>query len=123
MVYIPDNLPELTQMLVDLRKKPTTEERFKAYPVMLQRFNDLLHACDDIGILKQIIKIDSGYYLLAGYRQRVIERIVEIERTAPNLRLYAMQLRLFGDVDEFGEADTDIDARIDALEAEADAME
>jgi hypothetical protein len=34
-----------------------------------------------------------------------------------------MQLRLFGDVDEFGEADTDVDARADALDAEADQLE
>jgi len=123
MVEIPDNLPDLTRMLVDLRKKPSTEERFKAYPLMLQHFNDLLDACENAATLKQVIKIDSGYYLLAGYRQRVIEKLLQMERTAQNLRLYAMQLRLFGDVDQFGEADTDIDARIQALESEADVLE
>lgn len=119
MVDIPNTLPELTKTLVNLRKKPTTQERFKSYPAMLQKFNELLIACDDATILKEVLRLDSGYYLLAGYRQQVIEKLLEIERTAPILRTYAMQLELFGDVDEYGEADLDIDARVEALYAEA----
>lgn len=120
---IPDNLPDLTRALVTLRKKPTTQERFKSYPSMLQRFKELVEVCDDVAILREVIRLDEGYYLLAGYRQQVIERWLNIERTSENVRLYAMQLMLFGDVDEWGESDLDIDARVDALHAEADALE
>jgi hypothetical protein len=120
---IPDNLPELTRQLVQLRKKPSTQARFKAYPAMLQRFDELLTACDDAQTLTQVLDIDDGYYLLAGYRQRVIEKLLRLQRTSANLRLYAQQLMLFGDVDAFGEADTEIDKRVTAIEAEADRLE
>lgn len=123
MVEIPDTLPELTQELIALRKKPTTQERFKAYPQMLQRFNELVAACDDPDPLDKVLTLDSGYYLPAGYRQQVIEKLLDIERTPERLRAYALQLELFGDVDEYGEADTDIDERIDALHAEADRLD
>jgi hypothetical protein len=123
MVEIPDNLPDLTRELMSLRKKPTTEERFKAYPQMLQRFNDLVKAADDPAPLKQVLEIDTGYYLPAGYRQQVIEKLLSMERTPQMLRAYALQLELFGDVDEYGEANIQMDARIDALHAEADRLE
>ena len=42
--------------------------------------------------------------------------------SAANSETYR-QLNLFGDVDAFGDADTDIDDRVLALEAEADALE
>lgn len=118
-----DDLPELTSVLVQLRKKPGTEARFKAYPAMLQRFGELLEACEDPAILHEVLRRDEGYYLLAGYRQRVIERLLGFGRTPDVLRIYAMQLTLFGDVDAFGEADTETDARVEALEAEADALD
>jgi hypothetical protein len=120
---MPDNLPDLTRELVSLRQKPTTEARFKAYPQMLQRFNQLLQACDTADTLKTVLRLDEGYYLLAGYRQAVIEKLLTMERTPRNLRLYAMQLELFGDVDDYGEANTAIDNKIEALFAEADALE
>jgi hypothetical protein len=124
MTYaIPDNLPDLTRDLVQLRKKPTTQERFKAYPSMLQRFKELVTQCDDVALLREVIRLDEGYYLLAGYRQEVLERWMSIERTSENVRLYAMQLMLFGDTDEWGEADLDVQERVDALHAEADALE
>jgi hypothetical protein len=106
-----------------LRKKPTTQERFKAYPQMLQKFNDLVKAADDPAPLEQVLKIDTGYYLPAGYRQQVIEKLLSMERTPEMLRAYALQLELFGDVDEYGEANIQMDARIDALHAEADRLE
>ena len=90
---------------------------------MLQRFDALLSACDDPQTLKQVLDIDDGYYLLAGYRQRVIEKLLTLQRTPEHLRLYAMQLMLFGDVDNFGEADTETDARVAEIEAEADRLE
>ncbi len=90
---------------------------------MLQRFDELLTACDDAQTLTQVLDIDDGYYLLAGYRQRVIEKLLRLQRTSANLRLYAQQLMLFGDVDAFGEADTEIDKRVTAIEAEADRLE
>ena len=74
-------------------------------------------------MLRAILSADQGYYLLAGYRQHVIEKWLTLERSAEALRTYAMQLELFGDVDEFGEADTNVDARIAALEAEADELD
>lgn len=120
---IPDTLPDLTRALVELRKKPTTQARFRAYPQMLQRFAQLVESCDDPAILREVLRLDDGYYLLAGYRQQVIERLLTMQRTPDALRTYAMQLELFGDVDEYGEADTDIDERIEALHAEADRME
>jgi hypothetical protein len=123
MVEIPDTLPEITRELVRLRQKPTTQERFKAYPALLQRFNDLLEACDDPAILRAVIDLDNGYYLLAGYRQRVLEKWLMFERTPETLRLYAMHLMLFGDTDEWGNADTNTDARVEALEKEADSLE
>lgn len=123
MIDIPDNLLELTTSLIDIRKKPTTEERFKSYPAMLQRFGELLGECENVDTLKQIIRLDNGYYLLAGYRQKVIEKLLHLERTPQLLRLYAMQLRLFGDVDEYGKSNTDVDERIAQLEDEADALE
>jgi hypothetical protein len=123
MEEIPNTLPELTSALISIRKKPTTEARFKSYPAMLQRFNELLESCEDANTLKQVIKMDRGYYLLAGYRQKVIEKLLQLERTPQLLRVYAMQLRLFGDVDELGEANTAIDERVEELEAEADALE
>lgn len=120
---VPDNLPDLTRDLVILRKKPTTQERFKAYPAMLQKFNELLEVCDSAETLHEVLRLDEGYYLLAGYRQKVIEKLLTMERTANTVRMYAMQLELFGDVDEYGEADTEIDAKVDTLYAEADALD
>jgi hypothetical protein len=120
---IPDNLLDVTRDLVSLRQKPTTEERFKSYPALLQRFTELLAICADPAILRRVIELDDGYYLLAGYRQQVIEKWLTYERTPEILRLYAMQLLLFGDVDAYGAADTEVDARIEALEREANEME
>jgi len=117
------DLLDLTTDLIAIRKKPTTQDRFKQYPQMLLRFRDLVTACDDAKLLKQVIKLDSGYYLLAGDRQLVIEKLLDIERTPSILRIYAMQLELFGDVDEFGEADLEIDARVQALYDEADGLD
>lgn len=112
----------LTRDLVELRKKPTTQTRFKQYPALLADFDTVLAECDDVAVLRQVINLDSGYYLLAGYRQRVLEKWLSLERTPDVLRLYAMQLMLFGDVDAYGEADTNIDERVAQLEAEADAL-
>jgi hypothetical protein len=122
MVDIPDNLPDLTRELVTPRKKPTTQERFKSYPALLQRFSELLAECDDAVVLKEVLRLDEGYYLLAGYRQRVIEKLLAMERTAETVYLYAMQLELFGDVDEYGAAITDVDERIEALYREAASL-
>lgn len=122
MYKVPDTLPELTKELILLRKKPTTQERFKAYPSMLQKFNELLIACDDEAILREVLRLDSGYFLLAGYRQRVIEKLLEMKRSPEMLRTYAMQIELFGDVDEFGEANLEIDDIVEALYAEADEL-
>ena len=122
-VDIPDTLPALTRDLIALRQKPSTEERFKAYPAMLQRFQELLAVCDDAAILREVISLDNGYYLLAGYRQQVLEKWLTFERTSEVLKLYAMQLFLFGDVDEIGQANTDVEARIEALEQEADRLD
>ena len=123
MYTLPDTLLEMTEELISLRKKPTTQERFKSYPAMLQKFIELLTQCEDADILKQVLKLDTGYYLLAGYRQQVIEKLLKIERSPTMLRTFAMQLELFGDVDEYGEANLDIDARVEALYAEADSIE
>lgn len=124
MAYtVPDNLIDLTKELISLRKKPTTEERFKSYPAMLQKFDELLTVCEDITVLKQVLSLDSGYFLLAGYRQRVIETLLRLEPSAGMLRTYAMQLELFGDVDEYGEANLDVDDRVEELYAEADRLE
>jgi len=123
MIDLPDNLPDLTRDLISLRKKPTTQERFKAYPAMLQKFDELLTACEDAATLREVLRLDSGYFLLAGYRQRVIEKLLAIERTPQLVRTYAMQLELFGDVDEYGEANLEIDAQVEALYAEADALD
>ncbi|MGJ3238701.1 MAG: hypothetical protein ACFE0Q_08350 [Anaerolineae bacterium] len=119
----PQSLLEITRELIHLRKKPTTQVRFKSYPSLLQAFIERLQACDDPDVLHEVLHLDSGYYLLAGYRQQVLEKLLEMHRTAPVLRLYAMQLELFGDVDEYGEANLDTDARVDALHAEADALD
>lgn len=116
-------LQDLTRELILLRKRPTTEERFKSYPRLLQQFKEALDACNDPAVLREVIELDSGYYLLAGYRQRVLEKWLSFERTPEVLRLYARQLLMFGDVDDFGAANTDVDARVDALEAEADELE
>ena len=121
-VTIPDNLPDLTRELVTLRKKPTTQERFKSYPALLQRFSELLAECDAAAVLKEVLRLDEGFYLLAGYRQQVIEKLLSIERTAETVYLYAMQLELFGDVDEYGAANTDIESRIEALYREAEQL-
>jgi hypothetical protein len=122
-VDIPDSLPALTRDLIALRQKPSTEERFKAYPAMLQRFSDLLAVCEDVAILREVIHLDNGYYLLAGYRQQILEKWLTLERTSEALRLYAMQLFLFGDVDAVGRADTEVEERIQALEREADELD
>lgn len=116
------NLLKLTQDLIAIRKKPTTQDRFKQYPQMLLDFRDAINTCDDASLLQQVIHLDTGYYLLAGDRQRVLEKLLELQRTPQALRLYAMQLELFGDVDEFGEADLEIDARVEALFDEADRL-
>jgi len=118
-----DDLLSVAQQLIDLRKKPTTQARFKAYPALLARFDALLTGCDDVAQLQAVIALDSGYYLLAGYRQRVLEKWLSLERTPQVLRLYALQLMLFGDVDAYGEADTDVESRVAQLEAEADALD
>ena len=122
-VDIANSLPALTRDLIALRQKPSTEERFKSYPAMLQRFSDLLAVCEDVAILREVISLDNGYYLLAGYRQQILEKWLTFERTAEVLRLYAMQLFLFGDVDQMGQANTDVEARVEALEREADDLD
>jgi hypothetical protein len=122
-VDIPNSLPALTRDLIALRQKPSTEERFKSYPAMLQRFSDLLAVCEDVAILREVISLDNGYYLLAGYRQQILEKWLTLERTSEVLRLYAMQLFLFGDVDAFGRTDTNVEERMEALEQEADALD
>jgi hypothetical protein len=122
-VDIPDSLPALTRDLIALRQKPSTEERFKSYPAMLQRFQELLAVCEAVAILREVVALDDGYYLLAGYRQQVLEKWLRLERTSEVLRLYAMQLFLFGDVDDVGRADTDVEARVEALEQEADQID
>ena len=114
-------LIDLTKDLIAIRKKPTTQDRYKQYPQMLMRFRELVEACDDVELLKQVIRLDSGYFLLAGDRQMVLEAWLKHERTPAALNAYAMQLELFGDVDEFGEANLDIDARVQALYDEANA--
>jgi len=119
---IPDDLLEVTRLLIEVRKRPGTEARYKAYPAMLQRFRDLLATCDDPATLRQIIALDSGYYLLAAYRQQVLEKLLAQQRSADILRAYALQLELFGDVDEFGEANTDVDAKVEALLREAESL-
>lgn len=118
-----DELLKITRELILLRQKPTTQDRFKTYPALLQQFHQLLADCEDIVTLREIIRLDDGYYLLAGYRQAVLEKWLSLERTPDVLRLYAMQLLLFGDVDDYGEADTDVQDRVDALHAEADSLE
>jgi hypothetical protein len=120
---MPESLIEITQELILLRKKPTTQERWKSYPSLLQAFNERLNECEDAAILKQVLKLDSGYFLLAGYRQKVIEKLLNMERSPALLRVYAMQLELFGDVDEFGEAHLEVDAKVQALMDEADRVE
>lgn len=122
MPEIPDTLIEITKELIALRKKPTTQERFKSYPALLQGFNELLEDCDDVDTLETVLKLDDGYFLLANYRQRVLEKLLSIERSPELLRSYAMQLMLFGDVDEFGEANLNVDARVTALHEEADRL-
>jgi len=117
------NLIDITQDLIAIRKKPTTQDRYKQYPQMLARFRDYVQTCDDADILKQVIKLDSGYFLLAGDRQMVLEKLLTIERTPAILRSYAMQLELFGDVDDFGEANLETDARVEDLYDEADTLE
>jgi hypothetical protein len=120
---MPESLIEITQELILLRKKPTTQERWKSYPSLLQGFKEQLEACEDASILKEVLRLDSGYFLLAGFRQRVIEKLLDRERTPANLRTYAMQLELFGDVDEFGAANLEIDAKVQTLYDEADRLE
>jgi len=117
------NLINLTLDLIAIRKKPTTQDRYKQYPQMLSDFRETVESCDDADILKQVIKLDSGYYLLAGDRQMVLEKLLTMERTSAILRTYAMQLELFGDVDDFGEANLETDARVEALYDEANRLD
>lgn len=118
-----NRLLQLTQDLITIRKKPTTQSRFKQYPQMLADFREQLSTCTDAALLKQIIQMDKGYYLLAGDRQKVLETLLDIERKPSILRAYAMQLELFGDVDDFGEANLDVDERVQALYDEADDLD
>jgi hypothetical protein len=116
-------LIDITRELIALRKKPSTQERYKSYPSLLQQFAEQLAICDDVAVLRQVIELDSGYYLLAGYRQKVLEKWLSYSRTPDVLRLYALQLMLFGEVDDFGSANTDVDERVAQLEAEAERLE
>lgn len=123
MVQIPDSLTEVTEELIALRKKPTTQERFKSYPALLQRFDELLSLCENADTLKAVLKLDTDYFLPAGYRQRVIEKLLAMERSPEILRMYALQLMLFGDVDENGAANLDIETRVATLYDEADKLD
>lgn len=114
-------LQDLTRELIALRKKPSTPERWKAYPQLLQDFVGAVADCEEVATLREVIALDSGYYLLAGYRQKVLEKWLALDRSAEALRLYAMQLMLFGDVDDWGNAETALEERIESLEREADA--
>lgn len=116
-------LLDLTRDLIAIRKKPTTQERFKQYPQMLARFRELIDRCEDGAVLRQVIELDSGYYLLAGDRQLVLEKWLGLDRSPTVLRAYALQLELFGDVDAFGQANLEIDAQVDALYREADQLD
>ncbi len=114
---------EIAKDLIIIRKKPTTEARYKSYPSLLQGFIEHLQACEDVTVLREVIALDTGYYLLAGYRQKVLEKWLTLERTSEALRLYATQLMLFGDTDDFGSANNEVDERVEALEKEADALD
>jgi hypothetical protein len=120
---MPNTLIEITQELILLRKKPTTQERWKSYPSLLQGFKEFLEVCEDAAVLKEVLKLDSGYFLLAGYRQSVIEKLLTIERSPALLRAYAMQLELFGDVDDYGAANLEVEDKVQALHDEADEIE
>jgi hypothetical protein len=120
---MPDSLIETTQELILIRKKPTTQERWKSYPSLLQGFKEQLEQCEDAAILKEVLRLDSGYFLLAGYRQQVIEKLLSLEHSSDLLRAYALQLELFGDVDDFGAANLEIDDKVQALYDEADRLE
>ncbi|MCA9882250.1 MAG: hypothetical protein KC708_04750, partial [Anaerolineae bacterium] len=58
-----DSLLNITRELIALRKKPSTQVRFKQYPALMQQFSDLVDQCDDVATLRQIIELDSGYHL------------------------------------------------------------
>ena len=120
---MPESLLEITQELILLRKKPSTQERWKSYPSLLQGFKEQLEQCEDVATLKEVLRLDSGYFLLAGYRQQVIEKLLSMERSPALLRAYALQLELFGDVDEVGAANLNVDAKVQALHDEADRLE
>jgi hypothetical protein len=120
---MPESLIEITQELILLRKKPTTQERWKSYPSLLQAFKEKLEECEDVATLKEVLKLDSGYFLLAGYRQQLIEKLLSMERSPALLRAYALQLQLFGDVDEIGAANLNVDEKVQALYEEADTLE
>jgi hypothetical protein len=120
---MPDSLIEITKELILLRKKPTTQERWKSYPSLLQAFKEQLEECADVATLKEVLKLDSGYFLLAGYRQQVIEKLLSMERSPALLRAYALQLQLFGDVDDIGAANLNVDEKVNALYEEADTLE
>jgi len=122
MYEIPDNLPDITRELISIKKKPTTQERFQSYPALLQQFSNLLDQCSDEKVLRAVLDLDTGYFLPAGIRQHVIERLLSFKRSPDRLREYAMQLTLFGDVDEYGTADTNIDERVEAIYQEADQL-
>ena len=120
---LPDSLADLTRELIAIRRRPTTQQRYKSYPQLLARFAALVDGCDDVAQLRQVIALDSGYFLLAGYRQAVLQRWLMMDRSSEVLRLYAHQLLLFGDVDAFGEAETDVTDRVEALLREADEQD
>jgi hypothetical protein len=120
---MPDSLIDITKELILLRKKPTTQERWKSYPSLLQAFKEQLEECEDVVTLKEVLRLDSGYFLLAGYRQQVIEKLLSMERSPALLRSYALQLQLFGDVDEIGAANLNVDEKVNALYEEADTLE
>ena len=124
MNHVTVDLIELTERLILIRKKPTTPENFQQYPNLLQEFRDAVASCKDPEMLRTVLKVDRGYFLPASDRQRTIERLLKIGgRNPESIRMYAKQLELFGDVDEFGSENFEVEKRIAKLYKEADKLE
>ena len=67
--------------------------------------------------LKQVIKLDSGFWLIASIRQQILERLLDLGETTPFvLQNYRMQLDMYGYLNEDGRIEYENEERIAAIE-------
>ncbi len=117
-------LLDLARTLITVRTRPTAPEMKLAFQQAMQQFAALVDGSSDPAPLTAVLVYDRGMHLPSALRQRAFERCFALGGKTPALlREYALHLLMFGYAEADGTVNGDTDAQIEALYAEADALE